>query len=70
MSILDPSNNPQNADKNSKASIIGTVVLIISILIIWLGYPFFLPWISALWPDINLVQTGTTFGTFGDTYGA
>ena len=44
--------------------------LIIFIILLWVFYPIALSWINTKWPEIHLAQTGTTFGTFGDTYGA
>ena len=70
MSTSNHSSDPLEEGKNSKSGIIWGGLLILFIIVLWLIYPFILGWISAEWPVNHLVQTGTTFGTFGDTYGA
>ncbi|MFN4366496.1 MAG: hypothetical protein ACK4GA_02510 [Acinetobacter sp.] len=70
MSASNHSSDPLEEDKNLKSGIIWGGLLILSILTLWLIYPFTLGWINAKWPMTHLAQTGTAFGTFGDTYGA
>lgn len=65
-----PSSNQSTDTKNLWWVVIGGGSIILFVILLWLLYPFALNWLSTKWPDFHLVQTGTTFGTFGDTYGA
>lgn len=57
-------------DKTNLFEKLAPYLLILFIILLWLFYPIALSWINTKLPEIKLAQTGETFGTFGDTYGA
>lgn len=56
--------------KKSVTDVMKAALLVLFIIGIWLVYPFALHWISTFWPETHLTETGTNFGSFGDTFGA